>query len=296
MDIGFLVAVFITALNAKLRFLLLDVCIISKLAFCSLIKGKTITHKMIAILKNSGTLLICLTISISGMYAQTCNLKYLISKERDRTDTTFYTYDENNVLTELKYPFYESGYYTETYRYYEGTLSSVSDGMFSHVYFTNDSGRIDGVIDYDDLGVSNFYQTFTYDDKARITRYTCYETAYLEDTIISSFYNYYYEGDKTIKKEEFENYPDTNSQPTYTVMFEYSDKMNPLYNPRWFPLLTDKYMVTKAFYTDSEGIMVDDYSYTRECSYDKKGRPEKCIIKYMDGTEKIIEDYVYDCR
>jgi len=237
----------------------------------------------------------CLLFAYEQMQAQTCYLKQYIVTEQGKTDTTFYIYDDKtNLLEERKYPIYEGGHYVYTYSYYDGVLYTVYDGMFYHNYSYNDKQQISRVIDTDG-GVSNFFQTYIYDNENRLVKIIHYETQYMEDTIISMFYNYYYDGDKLIKREDFENYPDTNSAPSSITTYEYDTHKNPGYNPI-YASLTEKYMVTKSLYYGNDGNLFDEYCFTRTCTYNKQGYPVNCTVSYLDGTEKATEVYTYKCK
>lgn len=228
--------------------------------------------------------------------AQTCYLQEKVVTRFAESDTTFFVYDDKtNLLTENRFKVFDN-YYTDTYHYYEGTLSSVFDGMFTHSYFTDKKGRAEGVIDADDLGVSNFYQTFTYDTKGRLVKHTYFETPFMSDTLVSSFTLFHYEGDKMVKMEEFASHRESDTQPTSTTLCEYSTLKNPEYNPLYFPTHTEKYVVSKLIYKEADGVQYDDYCYTCECTSNKEGYPVKCILNYLDGTLKEIEDYTYKCK
>lgn len=227
--------------------------------------------------------------------AQTCYLTEKITTRSGNSDTIYYVYDdETHLLTENRYKAFDN-YYKETYRYYERTLSSVFDGMFTHSYFTDKKGRIEGVIDFDDLGVSNFYQTFTYDNKDRLVKHTSFETPFMEDTLVSSYNAFYYDGDKMVKMEEFTNYPDKDAVPNSTTLYEYITLKNAEYNPIYFPLNTTNAVVSKLTYKDSEGVNFDEYCYTRQCTSNKEGYPVKCTVTYFDGTVDE-EVYIYRCK
>jgi hypothetical protein len=230
--------------------------------------------------------------------AQTCYLQEKVTTRSDNSvSKNFYTYDDaTHLLTEYKYPYSGDEFITEKFSYYEGTLNSVFEGMYTHSYFTDKKGRIEGVIDADDLGVSNFYQTFIYDTKGRLAKHTFFETHYMEDTSVASFTVFYYEGDKMVKMEEFASHRESDSQPTSTILYEYSTLKNPEYNPLYFPANTEKYVVTKLIYKEADGVPYDDYCYTRECTSNKEGYPVKCTLKYLDGTLKEVEDYTYRCK
>lgn len=243
-------------------------------------------------------------ISFSRLTAQTCYLeKYLVSADGN-TDTTFYTYDkETHLLKQLIAPSSDDAT-GETFSYYEGQLTSIYEALrsnnyqygYTHDCFYNDKGLLEQVVDYDDLRVSNSYQAFSYDNKNRLVQATWYETSYL-DTGIISFARYSYDGDKMIKMEDYGEYPAPDSPPQYVTVYEYADKKNPTFGQYsvYSPSLTEKYVVTKLVCSNAEGDIVDDYSYTRECTYNKAGYPTKCTVKYLDGTVKETETYIYDC-
>lgn len=239
------------------------------------------------------TLLFAVVCTVSAQ--KTCYLTEKSVAIEDRVDVTAYTFDKKtNLLTDLNRPSGDGSHYLETYNYGNGVLNSMQSGNFSFLYFHDDQDRIIGFIDYDDLGVSNSYHTMDYDAEGRLVKLTSFETPFLQDTVVAEFNKYYYEGDKMVKMETYTNYPDSASSPSSTTTYEYNDKKNPEYNPICFPQIP-KHVITKEVYTDSDGIY-EDFSHTRECTYNEQGYPVKCTLRYMDGSEKAVETYTYKCK
>jgi hypothetical protein len=238
--------------------------------------------------------LVVLQLAVAGG-AQTCDLVQKVVKLEGRMDTTFYTHDaENHLVTEVLRPQSEGGHLRETYNVGEGWVNSMETTNFSFAYFHDDQNRVIGYMIFDDLNVSNFYYTLDYDAEGRLVKYTGFETPFLADTVVSEITRYYYEGDKMVKLEEYNDYPDSNSLPASTTTFEYSDHLNPEYNPLYGSNRPFKYMITKQTYSDSDGVY-DPYSFTRECTYNKQGYPVKCVSHYLDGGE-TEENFTYRCR
>jgi YD repeat-containing protein len=227
--------------------------------------------------------------------AQTCDLTRKIVSIEGRMDTTFYEHDrKTHLVTEILRPQTDGGHLRETYQVGEGRVNRMQTTNFSFAYFHDDDNRVIGYIVYDDLNVSNFFYTLDYDDQGRLVKYTGFETPFLSDTVVSEFTRYHWEGDKMVKMEEYSSYPDSNSLPTATTTFEYSDHINPEYNPLYGSNRPFKYVITKQTYSDSDGVY-DPYSFTRECTYNKQGYPVKCISHYLDGSE-VTENYTYKCK
>ncbi len=235
--------------------------------------------------------LLLLAVSVG---AQTCDLTRKVVSLEGRMDTTIYAHDpESRLVTEVLRPQSDGGHLRETYRVGEGRLNYMEATNFSFAYFHDDQNRVMGYIVYDDLNVSNFYYTLEYDAQGRLVKYTGFETPFLADTVVSEITKYAYEGDKMVKMEEYTDQPDGNSIPATTTTFEYSDHLNPEYNPIYGSNRPFKYMITKQTVSDSDGVY-DPYSFTRECTYNKQGYPVKCVSHYLDGSE-TVEHFTYQC-
>jgi hypothetical protein len=238
--------------------------------------------------------LVLLLIAVS-VRAQTCDLTRKIEHLEGRMDTTFYEYErKSHLLTGILRPQSEGGHLREVYQVADGRVNSMEATNFRFAYFHDDQNRVIGFIVFDDLNVSNFYYTLDYDAGGRLVKYTGFETPYLADTVVSEITRYYYEGDKMVKMEEYNDRPDSNSLPTTTTTFEFSDHLNPEYNPMYGSNRPFKYMVSKQTVHDSDGIY-DPYSFTRECTYNKQGYPVKCVSHYLDGSE-TVEEFLYKCK
>ena len=239
--------------------------------------------------------LLFLTLGFSASAQKTCQLTRKIEALEGRIDTTLYQYEKKSgQLKQIDRPSTEGGYYSEKYNYGLEVLNSMESRGFSFLYFHDDANRMIGFVDYDDLSVSHFYHTYDYDTEGKVVRFTTFETPFLEDTVVAEFSKFSYEGEKMVKQERFENYPDSNSAPSMTILYEYTDKRNPEYNPLCFPN-QPKFLVAKEVHNDLDGIY-EDFSHTRECTYNPEGYPLKCTLKYLDGSEKGTEEYSYKCK
>ncbi len=238
--------------------------------------------------------LVLLLIAVAA-WSQACDLTRKIVSLEGRMDTTFYEHEKkSHLVTKILRPQSEGGHLQEMYRVGEGRVNSMEATNFRFAYFHDDQDRVIGYIVYDDLNVSNFYYTLDYDEQGRLVKYTGFETPFLADTVVSEITKYYYEGDKMIKMEEYNGSPDSNSLPTTTTTFEYSDHLNPEYNPMYGSNRPFKYLVTKQTVSDGDGVY-DPYSFTRECTYNKQGYPVKCVSHYLDGSE-TVEEFTYRCK
>jgi hypothetical protein len=239
--------------------------------------------------------LLCLVSGMSAQAQKSCHLTRKIVSMEGRIDTTDYQYhQETGRLLQVNRPYMEGGQYAEKFNYGIEVLNSMESRGFSFLYFHDDANRINGVIDYDDLSVSHSFRTMEYDAEGRLIRYTTFETPFMEDTLVAEFSKFSYEGEKMVKHERFENYPDSNSAPSMTILFEYTDKKNPEYNPLCFPF-QPKLLVAKEVHDNLDGIY-EDFSHTRVCKYNAEGYPVKCTLKYINGSDKGVEEYFYECK
>ncbi len=241
--------------------------------------------------------LLLLFANLQNLNAQTCRITEFISLDNESWDTTHYSYDKKSgLLNDLTYPMYGGGYITEYRDYFEGVLISLREGGFRHDYFYNDKKQLEKITDHDDLGASNFYQEFTFDDQNRIIKHAFYDNYNYDEYVVTAFNTYRYEGDKKVIMEEYHDYHDGMKTPQYTYVMEYTDKLNPFFQPIAFPDVSQKFLAEKEVCTQYDGAIVDEYSYTRTCTYNKEGYPVECMIKYLDGTEMKLEKYTYTCK
>jgi hypothetical protein len=239
---------------------------------------------------------VLLLVCIQNLSAQNCLIKEYIVTDNERSDTTRYVYDnKTHLLTELTYPMHDGDYLTEKRNYYDGQLISLTEGGYSHDYIYNDKKQLEKIIDYDDLRMSNFYQEFVFDNQNRLLKHTYYES-YEGNYMVSAFDTYSYKGDSIMIMEEFHDYHDDMKTPQYTYVYEYGDKAEPLFQPIAFPDGIQKYLVKKVVCTKYDNTFVDEYSYTRTCTYNTQGYPIECMVKYIDGTEKQLEQCTYYCK
>ncbi len=236
-------------------------------------------------------------ICLHNLNAQNCLITEYIVIYSDSQDTTHYTYDKKSrLLTDLTYPMDGGGYITEQRDYFEGVLVSLREGGYRHDYFYNDKKQLQKITDHDDLGASYFYQEFTFDNQNRLTKHAFYDNYNYDEYVVTAFNTYRYEGDKKVIMEEYHDYHDEMKTPQYTYVTEYGDKLNPFYQPVAFPDVSQKYLAEKEVITQYDGALVEEYSYTRTCTYNKEGYPVGCMIKYLDGTEMKLEKYTYNCK
>ncbi len=186
-----------------------------------------------------------------NLNAQTCLVKSFIKIYYDSADTTQYTYaKKTRLLSDLTYALDGGGgYVTESRSYENGLLSVINEGVFSHRYEYNENKQLTKINDYDDLGVTNFYQEYTFDEQNRLVKHAYYEKYNYQEYVATTFSTYRYEGDKKVIMEEYHDFHDEMKTPQYTYVTEYSDKLNPFYQPVAFPDVSQKYLAEKEVIT-----------------------------------------------